>query len=421
MFDGGYDEQVGSVSSGDEYNDNIDNCLDRETSDISMEVEIFDMGGSELSIEVVVTNNENDAYDGILKVMVVEKESRYLDADGNNYPYSILAYALDGDVTIAGGEDQAFTETWTGSDVEDMLGDDFADIRSDNIVVYAAMFNAKDNYKPRMGVPPTYFTANYCDFVAEGFPVEMGDAPIVEITAPRDGRTVSEQISITAEVTSESDIDIVEIKIGQGSWEDMALSGNEYAFEWDTTGKRNGDISISVKAIDEDGLTGIDNIDVTIENEGVPTPPEIDSLTHSPVFPDDTQTITIRIALVLYDTYISSAEAVICIDDVCLPPKDMFERSDDSYELEIGPYGAGEAISYHVVIGDTEGTIIQSEEKAFTVQASQTTQPGDDDDIVSDDDTVIGGDGQDSPSPFLILLPLAVVMVIAISIRKRTK
>jgi len=145
-----------------------------------------------------------------------------------------------------------------GSDIQDMLGDDFGDIDPDNIVVYAAMFNAKDNYKTRMGVPPTYYTANYCDYVAEGFPVEMGDAPTVEITSPRDGGTVSDTVTITAEVTAEIEIEIVEVKIEQGSWMEMDLEGSEYVYEWDTTEVSNRDISISIKATDDLGLSGID-------------------------------------------------------------------------------------------------------------------------------------------------------------------
>ena len=270
-----------------------------------------------------------------------------------------------------------------------------------------------------MTIPPSYYIANYCDYVAEAFPLEMGDAPEVEITSPRDGRTVDGLVTITAQVTSENDLEAVEIKIGQGNWMDMELSASEYTFEWDTTEERNGDISISVKAYDNKDLTGIDNIEVTVENEGAPTPPEIDSITHSPIFPDDTETITIRAVLVLYDTYISSVEAVICIDETCLPPKNMVEISDDTFELEVGPYAAGEEISYHIVIEDTEGNILQSQEKTFTIQASQGPGHSDDDDTTGDDDDVSGTDGEDSPSPFLILIPFAVVMVMIVVGRKR--
>jgi hypothetical protein len=432
MFDGGYDEQVGAVSSGDEYSDNIDNCLERETPDISIEVTVYDMGGSELSIEVTANNYETEAYNGILKVMIVEKVSRYLDADGNNYPNSMLAYAIDNTVSVGAGEETTVTESWIGSDVEDMLGDDFGDIDPNNIVVYAAMFNENENYKTRMGVPPSYYVANYCDYVAEGFPMEMGDAPTVEITSPGDGSTVSDTITITAEVTAESGIETVEVKMGQGSWMEMYLDGDEYLYEWDTTEERNGDTGISVKATDDQGLSGIDNIDVTVENEGAPTPPEISSLTHTPLFPKEGDTITINLEIDVYDTSITSAEAVICLDGTCLPPKDMFEQSMDRYSLEIGPYEGGQIVTYHVVIEDSEGNILESSEKEFSIQES-IVQPDDDDDIAPDDDAVVDDDdatgdvqGSADQTPLLIIggiigliIFIVVIIVIVLSIIRR--
>jgi hypothetical protein len=430
MFDGGYDEQIGAVSSGDEYNDNIDNCLARETPDISMDVVVYDMGGSELSIAVTTRNHGTEDYTGILKVMIVEKVSRYLDADGNNYPNSMLAYAMDGWVNMVPEQEHVLTETWTGSEVVDMMGDDFGDIDPNNIVIYAAMFNERENYKTRMGVPPSYYVANYCDYVAEGFPMEMGDGPTVEIASPRDGSTVSGTVTISAEVTAESGIEAVEVKIGQGSWNEMSLDGDEYVYEWITTEERNGEISISVKATDEQDLSGIDNIDVTVENEGAPTPPEISSLTHTPIFPREGDTITINLEVDVYDTSITSVEAVICLDGTCLPPKDMFSHGADRYSLEIGPYEAGQTVTYHVVIEDSEGYIIESPEKEFTIQESAIAPDDDDtspdDDTISDDDSIGSVQESNDQTPILIaggvialIIFVVAIILIALSVMRK--
>ncbi|MGA1820462.1 MAG: Ig-like domain-containing protein [Thermoplasmatota archaeon] len=416
MFDGGYDERVGAVSSGDAYNENIDNCLQREVPAVSVELVAYDKGGSEISVEVTVANDDAETYEGFLKVQIVEIVSRYLDYDGNSYPNSLLGYVFDGGISVAGGDSQTYTASWTGADVEDLLGDSFGDIEADNIVVYAAVFNAQDNYKPRTTIPPSFYVANYCDAVAEAFPREVGDAPQVEITSPRDGRTVSGEVEITATVTSENNMDLVEVRIGQEGWEEMTLSGPEYTYQWDTTTGRNGAVTISVRAVDSQGLSGIANVDVVVENEDVPTPPEIASISHTPMFPEEGELITIRLDVTLYDTYISSAEVIICIDDTCLPPKDMFEVSDETFTYEAGPFNGGEVISYHAVIEDTEGNVLESREVSFTVKEVIDPFPTDDDDDDGTDD--VAGD-QDSPSPFLLVLPLAALLVLAFAVRKR--
>ncbi|MGA1792778.1 MAG: Ig-like domain-containing protein [Thermoplasmatota archaeon] len=419
MFDGGYDERVGSVSSGDVYNENIDNCLQRDVPAVSVDLVAYDKGGSEISVEATVTNDEAEAYEGFLKVQIVEIVSRYLDYDGNNYPNSLLGYAFDGEISVAAGDSQTYTASWTGADVEDLLGDSFGDIDTDNIVVYAAVFNAQDNYKPRTTIPPSFYVANYCDAVGEAFPQEIGDAPQVEITSPGDGRSVSGDVEITAEVSSENDIDLVEVRIGQEGWEEMSLSGSEYTYQWDTTYSRNGALTISVRAVDTQGLSGIANIGVVVENEDVPTPPEIASISHTPMFPDEGELITIRLDVTLYDTYVSSAEVIICIDDTCLPPKDMFEVSDETFTYEAGPFEGGEVISYHAVIEDTEGNVLESQEVSFTVREVVDPLPTDDDD--DDDSTEDTVGDQDSPSPFLLVLPLAAMIVLAIAVRKRDR
>ncbi|MBN1389363.1 MAG: hypothetical protein JXA22_01850 [Candidatus Thermoplasmatota archaeon] len=413
MFDGGYEEHVGAVTSGDDYNEDIDNCLAREVPDITVEVRAYDLGGSVISVDTTVVNSGAGTYNGILKVHIVEVVSRYLDYDGNNYPNSLLGYAFDGDISVPAGDEGIYTATWTGADVEDLMGDTFADMDPGNIVVYAAVFNAKDNYKPRATIPPSFFIANYCDSVGEAFLEEAGDAPVVEITSPREGRTVSGVVEISASVTSENGIEVVEVRAGQESWREMELAGSKYVFNWDTTTSRNGITTISVRATDDVSLSGIDSIEVMIENEGALTPPEISSLSHVPVFPEEGEGVTIRLEVTLYDTYVSSAKVIICIDDLCLPPKEMFEAGGDTFTYEAGPFLGGQVISYHVVVEDTEGNIVESQEVSFTVSEKEDPIPTDDDEITDDDVD------QNSPSPFLMVIPLAALAVIAVSVRKR--
>jgi thiol-disulfide isomerase/thioredoxin len=170
MFDGGFEEVVGSQSNTDPYDEAIDSCMDRDAPSLAVEVDCIDEGGSELRIDVEITNNDNEDYSGRILLNVVEIESRYLDADGNNYPYSLLAYALDSSISIGSGNTYTNSVTWRGSDIEDMDGNDLSDIDPDNIVIYASVINGAAQYKVRTGMPPSFFTAYYVDAVGEAFP-----------------------------------------------------------------------------------------------------------------------------------------------------------------------------------------------------------------------------------------------------------
>jgi len=143
-------------------------------------------------------------------------------------------------------------------------------------------------------------------------------------------------------------------------------------------------------------------------------------------------TITIHLEITVFDTSVSSAEAVICLDGICLPPKDMFEQDEDTYSLEIGPYEAGQTVTYNVVVEDSEGNILESSEKEFNIR--EAVAPPDDDDPAADDDSTPGeddstGDVQSSgiQSEFIIagvvigIIIMVVVVIIVFALNRGKK
>ncbi len=416
MFDGGYEEVVGAQSSNSPYDAAVDSCISRDTPSIDVDVTCIDQGSSRLRIDVEVTNNEAEDYSGRLLINIVEIESRYLDADGNNYPYSLLGYAADEMITIGSGRTYSTSATWIGADNEDMKGNDFSDIDPDNIVVYASVINGDSNYKVRTGIPPSYFTAYYIDNVGEAFPVNLEGAPEVKINSPRSGRTVSGEVEIVAEVTSETDIDIVEVKIGQEDWKEMTQDGSEYIYTWDTTTYNNVPVKISVKATDRYDLAGTSFIEVIVENEGVHTPPEILEISHSPVVVYGGDEVAIEVEILEYDTHITKVELAYCIGELCYLPQEMLSIGS-RYELVIGPFDDGDEVKYNVIVSDDEGNEITSSDQRFTAQAQE---PTDDDDTDDDPGTTPSQTPvDDTPSPFFLMVPAAVIFVVLMYRRKR--
>ncbi|MGA1822186.1 MAG: Ig-like domain-containing protein [Thermoplasmatota archaeon] len=408
-FDGGFEYKSGSVSSGDDYNEPLDSCAERDVPDLDVDVICYDKGGSELYVEVDIANNGDSSYEGRLLVHVVEIESRYQDYDGNNYPNSLLSYAVDADITINGGSTYTTSASWIGADNQDLQGNDFSDIDSGNIVIYAAVFNARNNYK----LQPSMYVAHYADEVGEAFPEEIGSSPEVSIRSPRDGRSVEGDVEISAEISSENDIDTVEVKIGQGPFFDMELSGGLYVYNWDSTDHGNGPVKITVRAIDEQSLSGVDSIEVFIENEGSMTPPGISYVGHQPSIPEDGETVTVSVDIDVYDTAVTSVELTHCVGDVCLAPIDMDSLGGDSYQTVIGPFQGGDEIMYEIIVGDDQGNQIRSAEYTFTVQA------------VDDPDPSEGGDGssgasdESTPGHLIWLGAVSILALLAVLKRRR--
>ncbi len=114
-----------------------------------------------------------------------------------------------------------------------------------------------------------------CDWVRLREYANVGD-PVVSISNPFEGYTVSQMIEILGESScSETlSIDLVEIKIdSDGEWED-ATGTTSWSYEWDTTSVANGLHTIYARAQDSQGqYSNIDMVNVTVTNEGN-QPPE---------------------------------------------------------------------------------------------------------------------------------------------------
>jgi hypothetical protein len=87
------------------------------------------------------------------------------------------------------------------------------------------------------------------------------NTPVVTITAPSSGATVSGTTTITVEVSDEDTL-IPDIYI------DSTYVATAYSYAWDTTAFADGGHTISAEATDSGDLTGTDEISVTVDNGG---------------------------------------------------------------------------------------------------------------------------------------------------------
>ena len=95
----------------------------------------------------------------------------------------------------------------------------------------------------------------------------VGDSPIVSITSPADGSTVSGTVIITANA-SDNDGFVTQVEFFvDGASVGVDNDGfNGWSASWDSTTDSDGTHSISAEATDNDANTSLDNVSVTVDN-----------------------------------------------------------------------------------------------------------------------------------------------------------
>lgn len=129
-FDGGYRED--RTGNPDYYEGHIEDCGNRDTYSVDLEVKIEKADGN--NINIGYTARYNDAippfFDCHLRVYIAEKVSRYINKEEKPIPYGFLDYAFDKDLRLVTQTEQSESTTWDASDCD-----------VDNLVVIGAIFD----------------------------------------------------------------------------------------------------------------------------------------------------------------------------------------------------------------------------------------------------------------------------------------
>ena len=145
-FDGGYKRVLGGQSSEIPYRNAITQSGERTVPDIDINLAVTWLGGGKLQIEITVTNNEIEEFQGKLRTYIIEKESRWNDNSGKPYHYAVLDIPIDRSLSVSRnlpkplGDTYTFSKTWYGS----LYG--FGDITQENTMVIAAIFDKDTGY-----------------------------------------------------------------------------------------------------------------------------------------------------------------------------------------------------------------------------------------------------------------------------------
>ena len=163
-WDGGLHVNIGAgsvPSAKSAYTSSITYAGSQTVRNVDINLKATWVGGTSLSVECEVKNNEANTYDGTIRVYIVEKESSmdWKDTSGALYTMAFLDWAFNEAISIPAAGSWSDTTTWNGA----LNG--FPSVTQGNTIVIAAVFNDEWHQGYSYTPPENPFDAYYVDDV----------------------------------------------------------------------------------------------------------------------------------------------------------------------------------------------------------------------------------------------------------------
>jgi hypothetical protein len=272
FIDGGYTVLMGGTHEKSEYAQAIREAEYRPAPDIHLNITAkYDNNTDKLKSKVFLKNNENKEYDGILKLYLTEKISRWSGSEGQPYHFGFLDYLRNTEIKLDAGDNISYDDEMELSDLD-----------PENLMVIAVVFNSEKNQG--YSDPPTNkypFDAYYADAVDGSELIKGGNLPpTVGLSLPEiemihflgkpifESKLIKKTIligktKIIANAEDDSGVEKVEFYINGNLVGEDNQEPFEYSFRKVKLLKRFvRKYTISVIAYDSEGKTGNSSIDV---------------------------------------------------------------------------------------------------------------------------------------------------------------
>ncbi len=256
FIDGGY-EIISGNKPEPVIKESIDKASKRDTAKISVNVTSnYNSDEDIISVDVDLTNYEEEKYSGRLKIYLVDRISEWQDYDGNSYHFAFRDYLMNEEINVESEESITISKELDSDDYD-----------AENIMFIAVVFNNEPNQAYSNPSEKTnIFDAYYADACDAAFVVEEGNLPPeVGITNIKNGRIhifgrdifssrklqtyLFGRTKISAKAQDDSEVTRVEFFV------DNELIGNitESPYEVKLTGPRFFKHDIKVVAYDDKG------------------------------------------------------------------------------------------------------------------------------------------------------------------------
>jgi len=170
-FDGKYSNIIGGQTNEIPYINEIVQAGERDVPDLDIDLDVVWVGNGILKISGIVNNNEPEPYNGIIRTYIVEKESRWNDNGGNPYHFAVLDIPIDKSVNIVSKQIKPIEETYTFEKTWVGLLRGFVNIKKENIMVIATVFDAETDHaiETAVGEPTSQSTTQEIPLLIQRF------------------------------------------------------------------------------------------------------------------------------------------------------------------------------------------------------------------------------------------------------------
>ena len=277
FIDGGSQVIVGNTDFEKQFLEKLKKNQERKRPDLLINIEPkWNESDNSLENKVIIQNNENETYNGRLKLYITEIQSRWADYNGDPYHYGLIDFGYDKVIKINSKENITIDELWESSKSE------FSNIYPENLFVFAVVFNseAKTSY-----ANPTEhensFKAYSVDAVVGTNISEGALPPTIGISRPKQwhryifdkegkkgisGETIIlGKLTIEAKVEAEAGVQKVDF-IVTGELRDFTYTDNEAPYQWTWNKLALGRYAIKVIVTDKQGRQQEDTMDIIAFN-----------------------------------------------------------------------------------------------------------------------------------------------------------
>lgn len=144
IFDGDFQRITGNHI--DQLNDTLNACGNRTVANITGNVSMTWLENSSINVSISIQNNEETQYNGHIEAFINEYTSRYKTSGGVPYHFGFLNFAFHENVLINASENYSNYIIWNGSEHYDEHGNNFSDIKQNNIEVTLVIYNSSSGY-----------------------------------------------------------------------------------------------------------------------------------------------------------------------------------------------------------------------------------------------------------------------------------
>ncbi len=121
-------------------------CGNRTVTNLTANLSVSLIGNATIKVSITIQNNEGAQYTGYIRAFITEIISRYNTSLGDPFHFGFLDFAFDESISINAGSIHSDYIIWNGYDHQDNHGDDFGDIKANNIQVILVIYNSSNGY-----------------------------------------------------------------------------------------------------------------------------------------------------------------------------------------------------------------------------------------------------------------------------------